>query len=189
MQTLFFSDNNSFVANCSKGVSAGLLPTRTRTQPQLSEKAEAEFLDEIQTKLLRVFLLGIHSLQQLCLRFIFLQTHATSYNYCKGEWVLYGLRNPYRNLKFENSQDYAQKPQRDCMFMNTASGVSSCCVGCRLQGRRRRGHVDPRGIRHVQQLLKGASPKAGSTAVQSQPPLWLCRAGLCHAGKPPACTI
>jgi hypothetical protein len=28
----------------------------------------------------------------------------------------YGLRNPYRNLKSENSQDYAQKPQRNCMF-------------------------------------------------------------------------
>jgi hypothetical protein len=24
----------------------------------------------------------------------------------------YGLRNPYRNLKSENSPDYAQKPQR-----------------------------------------------------------------------------
>jgi ribosomal protein S4 len=26
----------------------------------------------------------------------------------------YGLRNPYRNLKSVNSQDYAQKPQRSC---------------------------------------------------------------------------
>ena len=34
----------------------------------------------------------------------------------------YGLRNPYRNLKSEKSQDYAQKPQRNCMFMNSASG-------------------------------------------------------------------
>ena len=34
----------------------------------------------------------------------------------------YGLRNPYRNLKSENSQDYAQKPQRNCTFMNLASG-------------------------------------------------------------------
>jgi hypothetical protein len=34
----------------------------------------------------------------------------------------YGLRNPYRNLKFENSQDYAQKPQRNCTFMNSPSG-------------------------------------------------------------------
>jgi hypothetical protein len=34
----------------------------------------------------------------------------------------YGLRNPNRNLKSENSQDYAQKPQRNCMFMNSASG-------------------------------------------------------------------
>jgi hypothetical protein len=25
--------------------------------------------------------------------------------------LLYGLRNPYRSLKCENSQDYAQKPQ------------------------------------------------------------------------------
>jgi hypothetical protein len=34
----------------------------------------------------------------------------------------YGLRNPYRNLKSENTQDYAQKPQRNCTFMNSASG-------------------------------------------------------------------
>jgi hypothetical protein len=32
----------------------------------------------------------------------------------------YGLRNPYRNLKSENSQDYALKPHRNCMFMNSA---------------------------------------------------------------------
>jgi hypothetical protein len=32
-----------------------------------------------------------------------------------------GLRNPYRNLKWENSQGYAQKPQRDGKFMNSAS--------------------------------------------------------------------
>ncbi len=28
----------------------------------------------------------------------------------------------YGNLKSENSQDYAQKPQRNCTFMNSASG-------------------------------------------------------------------
>jgi hypothetical protein len=32
--------------------------------------------------------------------------------------LTYSLRNPYRNLKSENSQDYVQKPQRNCMFMN-----------------------------------------------------------------------
>jgi hypothetical protein len=32
-----------------------------------------------------------------------------------------GLRNPYRNLKSENSQDYAQNFQRNCRFMNSAS--------------------------------------------------------------------
>jgi hypothetical protein len=35
--------------------------------------------------------------------------------------LLYGLRNPYSNLKSETSQDYAQKPQRNCMLMNSAS--------------------------------------------------------------------
>jgi hypothetical protein len=55
--------------------------------------------------------------------FLFLHTHATSYSFyspvivhCKGERrkpdgkpypLPYGLGNPYRNLKFENSQDYA----------------------------------------------------------------------------------
>ncbi len=34
----------------------------------------------------------------------------------------YGLRNRYRNLKSENSQDYAQKPQRNCNFMNSVVG-------------------------------------------------------------------
>ncbi len=29
----------------------------------------------------------------------------------------------YRNLKSENSQDYDQKPQRNCTFMNSTSGL------------------------------------------------------------------
>jgi hypothetical protein len=33
----------------------------------------------------------------------------------------YGLRNPYGNFKYENYQDYAQKPQQNCMFMNSFS--------------------------------------------------------------------
>ncbi len=54
---------------------------------------EAEFLDEIQTKVFRVFLIAIHShLYSFALIFLFLQTHATSYNFyssvtvhCKGK--------------------------------------------------------------------------------------------------------
>ncbi len=38
----------------------------------------------------------------------------------------FGLRNPYRNLKSENSQDNAQKPQRNSTFMNLTS-VSLYC--------------------------------------------------------------
>jgi hypothetical protein len=48
----------------------------------------------------------------LCFRFLFVQTLATSYSFCKGERRIpdrkpypfpYGLRNPHRNLKSENS--------------------------------------------------------------------------------------
>jgi hypothetical protein len=33
----------------------------------------------------------------------------------------------YRNLKSGNSQDYARKPQQNCMSMNSASGVRIVC--------------------------------------------------------------
>ena len=87
---------------------------------------EAEFLDKIQTKVLRVFLYSF------AFKFLFLQIHATSYSFCKEERRItdrkpyplpYGLRNPYRNLKSENSHDYAQKPKRNCTFMNSASDL------------------------------------------------------------------
>jgi hypothetical protein len=48
---------------------------------------------------------------------------------------LCGLRSPYRNLKSENSQENVQKPQRNCTFMNTASGVQSADIT---------GHAFPR---------------------------------------------
>ncbi len=78
-------------------------------------------MDVIRTKLL-----AIHSnLNSFALRFLYLQTHATSYS-SRGQ-LLYtvqekggkpdrkpyplpcGLRNPHRNLMSENSQDYTQK--------------------------------------------------------------------------------
>jgi hypothetical protein len=102
-----------------------------RTQPKCPE---AEFLVEIQTKVkvLRVFLLAVHShLYSFAWRFLFIQTHATSYSFyisvtVQGERrkpypLLYHLRKPYKNLKSENSQDYAQKPLQNCTFMNSAS--------------------------------------------------------------------
>jgi hypothetical protein len=53
---------------------------------------EAEFLDEIQTKVLIVFLLAVHShLYSFALRFLFLQTRATFHSFlqytviCKEE--------------------------------------------------------------------------------------------------------
>jgi hypothetical protein len=90
---------------------------------------EAEFLNEIQTKVLRVFHIAIHShLYSFALRFLFLQIHPTSYSFYivllytvkhkegkpdgKPHPLPYGFRKPYRNLKSENSLDNAQKPQK-----------------------------------------------------------------------------
>jgi hypothetical protein len=92
--------------------------TRVRAFPL---SPETEILDEIKTKVIRVFILAIHShLYSFALRFLFLQTHATSYNFYSSVTVQekggkpyplpYGLINPYRTIKSENSQDYAQKP-------------------------------------------------------------------------------
>ncbi len=67
---------------------------RSQVGPQtLNCGPEAEFLDEIQTKVLKVFLLSMHShFYSFSLRFQFLQTHATFYSfyssvtaYCKRE--------------------------------------------------------------------------------------------------------
>jgi hypothetical protein len=66
-------------------------------------RTEAEFSEEIQTKVLRVFLHAIHShLYSFALRFPFLQTQATSNSFyssvtvhCKGERrKTYGLKVP-----------------------------------------------------------------------------------------------
>jgi hypothetical protein len=43
-------------------------------------------------------------------------------------------RNLYRNLKSEKPQDYVQKPQRNSMFMNSASKLHTQ-EDNRLQGR------------------------------------------------------
>ncbi len=105
-------------------------------QQQLCPSPETEFLDEIQTKVLRVFLLAFRSHLYAAwpwdLNFFKLTqplTVSIVSLHCKGGKpdrkpypLPHGLRNPYINLKRENSQDYAQKPQRNCTFMNWASG-------------------------------------------------------------------
>ncbi len=63
----------------------GLSKTHTERCQQTSYRcvfkieSGAEFLDKIQTKDLRIFLIAIHShLNSFALRFLFFQTHATS---------------------------------------------------------------------------------------------------------------
>jgi hypothetical protein len=98
---------------------------------------EVEFLDEIQTKGFKVFLLVV--VTSTALLEIYITSNSRSilqflqFSYCtlkkkggkpdrKPYPLPYGLGNPYRNLKSENSQVYAKKPQRAFTFMNSASG-------------------------------------------------------------------
>ncbi len=50
-----------------------------------------------------------------------------------GLKLVWNVNTVHRNLKSENSQDYAQKPQRNCTFMNLASdklSPQSACGRC-----------------------------------------------------------
>jgi len=75
---------------------------------------EPKFLDVIGTKVLRVFLLAIHS--HLYLRILPFPPLSKS-----GLKLVCNVNIVYGNLKSEKSQDDAQKPQRNCTFMNSAS--------------------------------------------------------------------
>jgi hypothetical protein len=73
-----------------RGGGGGDKKRERRGKEQGGRDPEAEFLDEIQTKVLKVLLLAIDS---HLYRFIFLQNHTTSYNFfssyctvhCEGE--------------------------------------------------------------------------------------------------------
>jgi hypothetical protein len=126
------------IKECIVRLSLALLPTHSWriSKGKQTEKEgaipEAEFLNEIQTKASRVFLLVIHShLYSFAGDFLFFKLTQPLTVSVKEKGGIpdrkpyplsYGLRNPYRNLKTENSQDYAQKPLRGCTFMNSASG-------------------------------------------------------------------
>jgi hypothetical protein len=102
---------------------------------------DAKFLDEIQTKVLIHFLLlftvtatallletSFSSNSHNLLQFLLYTTREKGGKPCPMPPSLWGLRNPYKNLNSENSQDYDQKPQRNCTFMNSASGVAPSCT-------------------------------------------------------------
>jgi hypothetical protein len=73
------------------------LPPVAYTKVKSTTSPEAEFLDEIQTKVLKVFLLAIQShLYSFALRFLFLQTHATFYNFFSA--LLYTIKEKGGNL-------------------------------------------------------------------------------------------
>ncbi len=78
---VLFQCTHSLFYFCLSVFNSLLLSAGVRAGEVVESNPEAEFLDEIQTKVLRVFLVAIYNhLYSFLLRFIFLQTHATSYN-------------------------------------------------------------------------------------------------------------
>ncbi len=109
--------------------SVSVLSERLNSLFLIETSTEAEFLDEIKTQVLRVFFLAIQS--HLCSLhwdfYFFKLTQPLTVSTGRKEENLIGkhtlslwIRNPYRNLKPENSQYYAKKPSRNCTFMNSA---------------------------------------------------------------------
>ncbi len=78
----------------------------------ISVNTEAEFLDVIGTN---VFLLSVHS--HFYKRILPLPHLSKS-----GLKLVCTVNIAYGHLNSENSQDYAQKPQQNCTYMNSASG-------------------------------------------------------------------
>jgi hypothetical protein len=75
---------------------------------------EAEFLDVTETKDSRVSLL------------VFTVTSVNGFYFPSlltkcGLKLVCNVKIVYGNLKYENSQDYAQKPQQNCTIMNSRS--------------------------------------------------------------------
>jgi hypothetical protein len=80
---------------------------------QVSFCPETEFLDVTGTKVLRVFLLAFYS--HFYYRILLTPLSKSGLKLICNVDILYG------NLQSENSQDYAQRPQRNCK--NSASGL------------------------------------------------------------------
>jgi hypothetical protein len=76
---------------------------------------EAEFLYIMETK---VFILAIH-----CRLYTNGLTPPPPPLQENGMKLCCDVNIVYGNLESENSQDYAQKPQRNCTFMNSTSGL------------------------------------------------------------------
>ncbi len=89
--------------------------------------AEAEFPDEIQTKVLRFFLLAIYShLYIFAFWFLFLQTHTTSYIFLQfSYWTLYRRKEENHGIppslwfKKSNQKPQVWKLSRLCLQTST----------------------------------------------------------------------
>ncbi len=71
---------------------------------------------------------NLHKLLRICISTVTLLCivkEKGGKSYRKPCSFFYVLRKPYRIIKSEDSQDYAQQPQPNCIFMNSASGLKA----------------------------------------------------------------
>ncbi len=83
---------------------------------------ETEFLGVIGTKVLRDFLLDIHS--HLYYGF------SSPLPPLSKSGLKLNVNTVYGKISSLRTQDYAQKPQRNCTFMNSASGHKGAVIQC-----------------------------------------------------------
>jgi hypothetical protein len=106
-------EQNGLKLGCNVKIVYGNL--KSEISQDYGKKPQAEFLDVIGTKVFRVFLLASHNLYKR----IYPPPPSPSKS---GLKLVCNVNILYGNLKSENSQDYAQKSLRNCMFMGWASG-------------------------------------------------------------------
>ncbi len=108
---------------CQVAVGLGSIPVRVNffvlqvLYQRIERNLRAEFLVVNGAKVLRVFLLAVH--RHLHWRILPPPPPPLSNS---GLKLISNVNNVYGDLKAEISQDYAQKPQPNCTFMNSASG-------------------------------------------------------------------
>ncbi len=131
---LLYLKEEKYNYNLPKGAARGAGGGCQEGHPYTVYYTEAEFLDEIQTKVLRVFLVAIHisHLYSFALRFLFLQTHAISYSFYSSVTVhwrkeenLIENYTPFPKILEIHTETSSLRTlkilPRNCTFMNSAS--------------------------------------------------------------------
>jgi hypothetical protein len=123
----------------------------------IQSSPEAEFLEEIQTKVLRVFLLAIHRpLNSFALRFLFLQTYVTSYSFYSSVTTKKGGKPTITlSLWFKKSIQKPQVWERSRLYARNLNEI--VCSWIRLLQKSLKSLMDMKASRKKVWALKSSS--------------------------------